>query len=189
MPRRDARTAILDAAIEVFCAEGYGGASMSRIAARAGGSKQTLYAHFPSKLGLFDAALHEAVRRLASPRQSENAVTPLGQNPLEATIRDYLAFVTHPDAIALRRLMLADGWRITDAADLWCGAWTPAWRRVQDMACARGAVENPFAADMTGLRARFEADLLTGLILGSRPPPSPTELDGMADTALAQLSV
>ena len=47
------REAILAAAAQEFSERGYEGASMSAIVARAGGSKQTIYNHFPSKEELF----------------------------------------------------------------------------------------------------------------------------------------
>ncbi len=49
------RAQILAGATEVFEADGYEGASMSRIAARAGVSKGTLYNYFPGKSDLFVA--------------------------------------------------------------------------------------------------------------------------------------
>src|ERR1700743_336175 len=44
---------LLDVATEVFLEQGFKGASMSEIARRAGASKQTLYARYPSKAALF----------------------------------------------------------------------------------------------------------------------------------------
>lgn len=54
---RPARTRhrILEAAQAVFLAQGYGAASMDAVAARAGVSKQTVYAHFGAKEALFVA--------------------------------------------------------------------------------------------------------------------------------------
>jgi AcrR family transcriptional regulator len=49
--------AILDAATEVFAAEGFDRANMDAIAAQAGITKPTLYARFGSKEGLFGAAV------------------------------------------------------------------------------------------------------------------------------------
>jgi TetR/AcrR family transcriptional repressor of mexJK operon len=49
------RQRILDAARELFLAGGYEGTSMDAIQRAVGGSKATLYAHFPSKEALFEA--------------------------------------------------------------------------------------------------------------------------------------
>ena len=54
------RDAIVRAASEVFREMGFEGASMSEIAARAGGSKATLYGYFSSKEELFVAVIHGA---------------------------------------------------------------------------------------------------------------------------------
>ena len=61
------RQAILRAAIEVFLERGYANASIDAIVARAGGSKATVYAYFPTKVQLF-AAVFEA----SAPRTVEN---------------------------------------------------------------------------------------------------------------------
>lgn len=53
------RAQILTGAAAVFAADGYEGASMSRIAAVAGVSKGTLYNHFDSKAALFTAYVAE----------------------------------------------------------------------------------------------------------------------------------
>lgn len=50
---------ILRGASVVFARDGYGGASMSRIALEAGVSKGTLYNYFPSKAELFSAYVEE----------------------------------------------------------------------------------------------------------------------------------
>ena len=54
---RIAEESLLDAATEVFAAEGYEGANMDVIAARAGATKPTLYARFGAKDELFAAAV------------------------------------------------------------------------------------------------------------------------------------
>jgi TetR/AcrR family transcriptional regulator of autoinduction and epiphytic fitness len=54
---------LLDVAAEVFTERGYQGASLDEIARRAGASKQTLYARFPSKAELFQAVLKRETER------------------------------------------------------------------------------------------------------------------------------
>src|SRR3546814_15841215 len=55
--RGERRSAIVAIAQQAFSEQGFGGTSMSAIAARMGGSKATLWAYFPSKKDLFAAAL------------------------------------------------------------------------------------------------------------------------------------
>jgi AcrR family transcriptional regulator len=57
LPRRERRAQLLDAALEVFVAQGYHAAAMDDIADRAGVSKPVLYQHFPGKLDLYLALL------------------------------------------------------------------------------------------------------------------------------------
>src|SRR3989442_8498163 len=57
---RPGKAAILRAAIEVMGEDGYEGASMRDMAARAGVSVAALYYHFPSKLDLLREFLDEA---------------------------------------------------------------------------------------------------------------------------------
>ena len=59
MPRKARRAQLLDAALEVFVAQGYHSAAMDDIADRAGVSKPVLYQHFPSKLELYLALLDQ----------------------------------------------------------------------------------------------------------------------------------
>jgi TetR/AcrR family transcriptional regulator, mexJK operon transcriptional repressor len=55
---------LLDVATEVFLDKGFKGASMIEIARRAGASKQTLYARYPSKAALFAALIERKASRL-----------------------------------------------------------------------------------------------------------------------------
>ena len=60
---RDGRTALLEAAMEVFAQRGYRDASVDEIAERAGYSKGAIYFHFSGKDDLFFALLEERVDR------------------------------------------------------------------------------------------------------------------------------
>jgi len=60
------RQAILDAAAEVFAAEGFGGASVRRIAQVAGHTTGALFAHFPTKEAVFLALLEDRYDRKLS---------------------------------------------------------------------------------------------------------------------------
>ena len=55
--RLNRERAILDAALKVFAATGYSGATMDAVAAEAGVTKPTLYSYFPSKESLFQAMM------------------------------------------------------------------------------------------------------------------------------------
>ncbi|WP_144712618.1 TetR/AcrR family transcriptional regulator [Curtobacterium pusillum] len=61
---RSARERILEAATQLFRAEGLAGTRMEAIAAAAPVSKRTLYKHFPDKSELIDAFLQDRDRRV-----------------------------------------------------------------------------------------------------------------------------
>lgn len=93
------RRKILDAATELFVAEGYRNVSIRKIAERIEYSPAALYSYFPSKDDIFLALAEEGFRALAE------AVTLEGADPLEA-VRDgfwqYYRFSrTHPEYFAL----------------------------------------------------------------------------------------
>ena len=67
------RAAILQAASDVFLANGYVGASMDDVAARAGVSKQTLYKHFGDKETLFHELVITTVVTAAKGTRSSSA--------------------------------------------------------------------------------------------------------------------
>lgn len=64
--RVDKRQAILDAALRVFVREGYDRASIDAIAAEAGVSKPTVYAHLGSKEELFTTVMVDSAERSAT---------------------------------------------------------------------------------------------------------------------------
>lgn len=69
MAQRDAeatRARILSAAVSEFAAHGYAGGRIDRIAKDAESNVRMIYAYFGNKSGLFDAALAEAIVRMAS---------------------------------------------------------------------------------------------------------------------------
>jgi AcrR family transcriptional regulator len=61
------REAILDAALELMTQRGYAGTSISQICAASGLPPSSLYWHFRSKEGLFDAVLSREVERFTTP--------------------------------------------------------------------------------------------------------------------------
>ena len=54
------RTAILEAASEIFLEEGFQGASIEAVIEKVGGSKRAIYSHFGGKKELFSALVTEA---------------------------------------------------------------------------------------------------------------------------------
>ncbi|MEU7812433.1 TetR/AcrR family transcriptional regulator [Pseudonocardia sp. NPDC049154] len=79
------QAAILAAATDCFLADGYAGASMDRVAERAGVSKQTVYGHFGGKESLFTASPPPTAAR-----------SPRGRRPGPSGLRA----VIHPEPLA-----------------------------------------------------------------------------------------
>src|SRR5882724_8017361 len=79
---------ILEAARSHFYAHGLERASVDAIAADAGVSKMTIYSHFASKEGLFEAVVHERTQRVVGglagaealdPKQPRKALLSIGE--------------------------------------------------------------------------------------------------------------
>lgn len=103
------RRAILEAAKSVFLERGYGTASMSEVAARVGGSKQTLYSYFASKEELFVAMMLEKGATMIDPlfdRFHDNHDLPAGLG--EFAIQ-FVRFIADPETAAFRRIIYAEG--------------------------------------------------------------------------------
>ena len=101
----DRRSDILEIAREKFLAKGYGGVSMDEILAEVGGSKATLYRHFPSKADLFRTLVDEILAALLPP----GPPVELYDAPLEAALeqigRRMAAAALSAEATALYRLV------------------------------------------------------------------------------------
>lgn len=98
---------LLDVATEVFLEHGFKGASMSEIARRAGASKQTLYARYPSKAALFAALVERKASRLFE------TIGPLGDSrALRETLvhlgAEMLNLILSEDARGVHRVVIAE---------------------------------------------------------------------------------
>lgn len=116
-PRAEARRrAFLDAARMVFLEKGYANATLDDVIARSGGSRQTLYALFGGKEGLFKAIVEENGRNIFGPLGLEGL---LGRPPDEALVElgiRYLQLVTGPLAVCLNRVLIAQGVTMNELA-------------------------------------------------------------------------
>lgn len=112
--RQSRREAILDVAQRSFLENGYAGTTMSAIAAALGGSKGTLWNHFPSKEVLFGAMLDRATddfrRELSQVLQRRNRVDVA----LRDFCREFLAKLASDEAVALFRLAVGESQRFPE---------------------------------------------------------------------------
>lgn len=108
------REAILDAAQRLFLDEGYAATSMDSVAARAGVSKATIYAHFEGKDQLFAAIMHrrcEASFVFAAPDESQGVA-----HTFTTYAERLLTLLMTPDALALYRVVVAESARTPELA-------------------------------------------------------------------------
>ena len=95
MPRRQRRAQLLDAALEVFVAQGYHAAAMDDIAERAGVSKPVLYQHFPGKLELYLALLDTSCDQIIENCRVALASTQDNKLRVGATIDAFFEYVAN----------------------------------------------------------------------------------------------
>ncbi len=93
LPRSARRQQLLEAAQEVFVAQGYHAAAMDDIAERAGVSKPVLYQHFPGKRELYLALLDVHCDALVGAVQDAMRSTTDNKVRVQAAMRAYFDFV------------------------------------------------------------------------------------------------
>ena len=112
--RPNKRAQVLWAARGVFLEQGYGGASMDAIAAAAGVSKATVYAHFTGKEQLFT----EMVSGYCEEQQA--AVAEIEAEKLDIAERlrriaiALMRYLAHPHAVAFSNMILGEAGRFPD---------------------------------------------------------------------------
>jgi AcrR family transcriptional regulator len=114
-PSRGARkrAAILEAAQQVFFANGFVGASMDQVAATAAVSKQTVYKHFSDKEALFREVVTNVVQARdggIAPDFLSTGDGPIGER-LRSFARHFLKGVMQPNVLKLRRLVIGEAAR------------------------------------------------------------------------------
>jgi AcrR family transcriptional regulator len=106
------RLAILENAYRLFRAQGFDGTSMADITSEAGGSKATLYSHFPSKEELFVECMMAALENYMS--DTLKHLDASRADP-EAALRNFgtsvLNFICSAEQVEVRRLMIAEASR------------------------------------------------------------------------------
>jgi AcrR family transcriptional regulator len=110
------RSQVLDAATEVFLKNGYGGATIDLVVARAGASKATVYSFFGGKDGLFAAIVEERCERILSAFGDPEVVDSDVLSALAHIARRYMEVVMAPDVVGFYRLIIAEGVRFPELA-------------------------------------------------------------------------
>ena len=185
------REAFLAAAEEVFRDKGFAEATLDDIIARSRGSRQTLYALFGGKQGLFEALVNDACEKIfagltpeeLAPRPTETALVEIG-------IR-YLTVVTSPACLNLNRLLIAEAPRFPELAQRF---WElgPARSRAFLAAFFERQIEREvLQMQDSSSGADHFLEMLSGTVrlqclIGLRQPPTPEEIEEIARGAVLQ---
>ncbi|MDO9712799.1 TetR/AcrR family transcriptional regulator [Paracraurococcus lichenis] len=184
------RRAILAAATRLFMAEGYGAVSMDAVAKAAAVSKATLYAHFGAKDRLFAAIITEAcetMRGLACGEAGAEDLPP--RAALRRLGRHWLGFLLDRHAVAVRRIVVAEGPRFPElarafydngpaATRAWLAGWIEGEVARGRLRCADPALAaEQFIALLTG-------DMMLRATLGLGEAPSATAIEQQVEAAV-----
>jgi AcrR family transcriptional regulator len=178
------RQAILESAYRLFRAQGFDGTSMADITSQVGGSKATLYNHFPSKEELFVECMMAALENYMSDTLEH---LDASRSDPEAALRNFgasvLNFICSVEQVEVRRLMIAEASR-SGTGKLFFDKITALRAQISSYlaACMTSGLlrrDDPdLAADHLG--ALLEAEVLEPLLLNVRDA-APDEME----TALA----
>lgn len=183
---------ILTAAFELFCENGLHGTTMLEVATAAKVSKETLYARFDSKEGLFYALLAWGAERSAAPQQPEAL---LGDDPraaLMAYAEDTLIKMLRPEAVDVHRIVVGEALRMPQVAEVFyeftCGAGAkhlaPIHQKLVDAGVIARSDPAVFGDVFLGL---LRGDLHHKVTLGIMPLPPEDDLRRYARTAMENL--
>jgi AcrR family transcriptional regulator len=183
------RQAILATAYRLFRTRGFARTSIAEITAEVGGSKATVYGHFPSKEELFVECMLAAAKDYVSGTQGHLEAS--GVNPAVVLVgfgRGFLGFICSPEQLEVRRLMIAEAAR-SGTGKLFFDKISSLRSHVSAFmsACmASGTLrrDDPtLAADHLG--ALLEGEILEPLLLHVRDTPGESEIALAAKRAVA----
>jgi TetR/AcrR family transcriptional regulator, mexJK operon transcriptional repressor len=189
--RETRRLAFLKAANAAFLEKGYANTTLGDVIAKSGGSRQTLYALFGGKQGLFEAIVTERNAEIFRPLRAEGQLDRAPEDVLvEIGIR-FVQMVLAPDALGVFRLVVAEGPSMRELSERF---WTLGPARTIT------AFESYFAeqtrrgvlnlADANHAARQFQGILLGNFhmqcLLGVREIPSHEEIEAWVTTAVTR---
>ncbi|PDT18748.1 TetR family transcriptional regulator [Rhizobium sp. J15] len=118
------RLSILEAAAEVFCNQGFAGASIDEIAAAACVSRQTIYNHYREKETLFVAVVEDVMNRANAMLFSMLSTFPDNADNLEDDLTAFVVrlnrnCICNHDGKFLRKLVQMEGERYPHLFESW----------------------------------------------------------------------
>jgi AcrR family transcriptional regulator len=187
LPAEDRRQAILDAAADVFIAEGYAAARLDEVARRAGIAKGTIYLHFRDKQDLFQQLLQNLVGPMLDQIEAlgarEDIPSPDLLRQMLGRMRTELLGTRRKDIL---RLVIAEGPRFPEIARFHhehvVSRGIAVLRRVLVRAAERGEIASDAYARFPQL---LVAPVLVGVIWDSLFGGfDPLDVDGLLDAHL-----
>ena len=127
-PRRGTELArtdtLLAAATQVFLRDGYGFASMDKVASEAGVSTRTIYERFKNKADLLDAVITRLVNREMAPALAPDELDHLEPRQALNTVGQVITgLVCNPESAAMFRIVATESHRFPELArKMRCGA-------------------------------------------------------------------
>ncbi len=123
-PAQNKRQAILNAAADIFAEEGFAGASIDAIAARAGVSRQTIYNQLGDKDNLFQVVVSEITERSTAGFFRVLDTFPVAPQDLERELTEFSAqllrkAICDPNGRWLRKLVETEGARFPKLFETW----------------------------------------------------------------------
>jgi AcrR family transcriptional regulator len=111
------RQAMLDAATDLFLEKGYERTSLTDIVDRSKGSRTTLYEQFGNKEGLLRAMVEDSSSRLWQVIDSPDETPSFAEAELVDLGRRFITAALAPNAVAVFRIVVAEGHRVPDIAE------------------------------------------------------------------------
>lgn len=185
------RQAFLAAARQVFEKKGFAEATLDDVIALSGGSRQTLYALFGGKQGLFEAIISDTCETIFRGLTPEQLAPRATEEVLKEVGTRYLAIATSPACLSLHRLVVAEQPRIPEVAQrfwkLGPGRSRAFLAEFFDRQIERGLLRMPDSR----AGAAYFLDMLSGTVrlqclIGLRQPPNRDEIDEMVQDAVLQ---
>jgi TetR/AcrR family transcriptional regulator, mexJK operon transcriptional repressor len=185
------RDAFIEAGRAVFQEKGFADATLDDVIAKSGGSRQTLYALFGGKQGLFEAMISDTCETIFRGLTPDLLAARPPREVLEEVGIRYLTIVTSAACLSLNRLVIAEAPRIPELAQRF---WSLGPGRSRDFLAAffetqiaRGALQLKNA----NIAADHFLEMLSGTIrlqclIGLRPPPAKTEVKKIVQGAVVQ---
>ena len=112
------RKAFLDAATELFSEQGYAATTLDMVIQRSGGSRQTLYALFTNKEGLFKAIIADLGEQVLEPTAAPEELDEPPERVLLNLGNRLVSVLLSPVGVALFRTVVAESARMPKLAQM-----------------------------------------------------------------------